>query len=44
VPDQNGHLVACLLAPSTRRQLWAELHAGKLPQTVRDSVKLKDSG
>jgi peptide/nickel transport system ATP-binding protein len=43
VPDQNGHLVACLLAPSTRRQLWAELQAGKLPQFVRDSVKLQDS-
>src|SRR2546430_13165702 len=22
VPDQNGHLVACLLDPSTRQQLW----------------------
>jgi peptide/nickel transport system ATP-binding protein len=44
VPDQNGHLVACLLDPVTRRQLWAELKAGELPDTVRDRVKLKDSG
>ena len=43
VPDQNGHVVACLLAPSTRRQLWAELQSGKPPQSVRDSVKLQDS-
>jgi peptide/nickel transport system ATP-binding protein len=43
VPDTNGHVVACLLAASTRKQLWAELHAGKLPQSVRDSVKLQDS-
>jgi peptide/nickel transport system ATP-binding protein len=43
VPDQNGHSVACLLAPATRRQLWAELKAGKLPEAVRESVKLEDS-
>jgi peptide/nickel transport system ATP-binding protein len=43
VPDQNGHFVACLLAPATRRQLWAELKAGKLPEAVRESVKLEDS-
>jgi peptide/nickel transport system ATP-binding protein len=44
VPDQNGHSVSCLLDPAVRRQLWAELRTGKLPETVRDSVKLKDSG
>jgi peptide/nickel transport system ATP-binding protein len=43
VSEQNGHLVACLLDPSTRRQLWAELKAGKLPEDVRESVPLKDS-
>jgi peptide/nickel transport system ATP-binding protein len=42
VPDQNGHLVACLLTPATRRQLWAELKAGKLPEAVLASVELKD--
>jgi peptide/nickel transport system ATP-binding protein len=44
VADQNRHLVACLLDPSTRRQLWQELRAGKLPDTLRETVKLKDSG
>jgi peptide/nickel transport system ATP-binding protein len=43
VPGQEGHFVACLLAPATRRELWAELKAGKLPETVRESVKLEDS-
>jgi peptide/nickel transport system ATP-binding protein len=42
-PDQNGHLVACLLEPETRRQLWAELKSGKLPDEVRATVPLKDS-
>ena len=42
VPDQNGHLVACLLESSTRKQLWAELQEGKLPQAARESVELKD--
>jgi peptide/nickel transport system ATP-binding protein len=43
VPDQDGHFVACLLSPPTRRQLWAELKAGNLPEAVRESVKLEDS-
>jgi peptide/nickel transport system ATP-binding protein len=43
VPNQNGHRVACLLDPATRRQVWAELRAGKLPENVRASVDLKDS-
>jgi peptide/nickel transport system ATP-binding protein len=43
VPDQNGHRVACLLAPATRTQLWAELQTGKSPEAVRESVKLEDS-
>jgi peptide/nickel transport system ATP-binding protein len=42
VSDQNGHLVACLLDSSTRRQLWAELQEGKLPQAARDTVELKE--
>jgi peptide/nickel transport system ATP-binding protein len=44
VADQNGHLVSCLLDPSVRRRVWSELQAGKLPETVRDTVELKDSG
>jgi peptide/nickel transport system ATP-binding protein len=43
VPDQHGHLVACLLDPATRRQLWAELREGKDPESARDSVTLKDT-
>jgi peptide/nickel transport system ATP-binding protein len=43
VPDQNGHQVACLLEPQTRRRLWAELREGKLPEDARDSVTLRDS-
>jgi peptide/nickel transport system ATP-binding protein len=43
VPDQDGHLVACLLDPAVRRQLWAQLREGKLPETARESVELKDS-
>jgi hypothetical protein len=43
VPDQDGHFVACLLEPATRRQLWAELQEGKLPEVARERVGLKDS-
>jgi peptide/nickel transport system ATP-binding protein len=42
VLDQNGHGVACLLEPVARRELWAQLKAGKLPEAARDSVELKD--
>jgi peptide/nickel transport system ATP-binding protein len=43
VPEENGHLAACLLKSSTRRQLWAQLQAGKLPEAARESVGLEDS-
>jgi peptide/nickel transport system ATP-binding protein len=43
VSDQNAHKVACLLQSSTRRQIWTDLQAGMLPQTVRENVELKDS-
>jgi peptide/nickel transport system ATP-binding protein len=42
VPDQNGHKVRCLLDPNTRKQLWAELRAGKMPDEVLQTVQLKD--
>jgi peptide/nickel transport system ATP-binding protein len=42
-PDQNGHLVACLLEGGTRRRLWAELRQGKVPEAAREIVDLKDS-
>jgi peptide/nickel transport system ATP-binding protein len=31
VPDEPTHFVACLLAAEVRRQLWAELQAGRMP-------------
>jgi peptide/nickel transport system ATP-binding protein len=43
VPDQNGHLVACLLDPATRKQLWADLRSGMAPESARASVELKDT-
>jgi peptide/nickel transport system ATP-binding protein len=43
VPDQNGHLVSCLLESSTRRKIWAELREGKLPEAARADVELKDT-
>jgi peptide/nickel transport system ATP-binding protein len=33
VPGSKDHLVACLLAPQTRRQLWAQRQAGVAPPT-----------
>jgi peptide/nickel transport system ATP-binding protein len=43
VPGEPGHLVACLLDSSTRKQLWAELRAGKLPEAARETVSLEES-
>jgi peptide/nickel transport system ATP-binding protein len=42
VPGQPGHMVACLLAHSTRQRIWTELRAGKKPDEVRKDVKLED--
>jgi peptide/nickel transport system ATP-binding protein len=32
VPEEPSHHVACLLDSQTRRRLWAELRAGRLPE------------
>ncbi len=40
VPDEPSHGVACLLAPSVRQRLWAELSDGKTPEQARASVGL----
>jgi peptide/nickel transport system ATP-binding protein len=42
VPNENGHLVSCLLDNATRRQLWAELRSGELPEVARERVGLRD--
>jgi peptide/nickel transport system ATP-binding protein len=38
VPGDPGHEVACLLAPQTRRKIWAELQQGMEPQQARDAA------
>jgi peptide/nickel transport system ATP-binding protein len=42
VPDDPGHQVACLLAPATRKRIWAELRAGKQPDDVRAALELEE--
>jgi len=41
LPDNPGHLVACLLDAETRRRLWKELREGIAPAEARRDV-LKD--
>jgi peptide/nickel transport system ATP-binding protein len=38
VPGDDGHAVACLLAPETRRRLWRELSSGVTPGEARKDV------
>jgi peptide/nickel transport system ATP-binding protein len=38
LPDDPGHEVACLLDPTTRVGLWAELEAGREPEEARRAV------
>jgi peptide/nickel transport system ATP-binding protein len=38
VPGNPDHLVACLLAPEVRRQLWGELRSGVAPDAARKGV------
>jgi peptide/nickel transport system ATP-binding protein len=38
VAPGSSHRVACLLDHGTRRRLWAELQAGKMPEEVREIV------
>jgi peptide/nickel transport system ATP-binding protein len=42
VPDDNEHVVACLLEPAVRTRLWSELSQGKLPEAARASVGLEE--
>jgi peptide/nickel transport system ATP-binding protein len=41
-PGDDGHEVACLLAPEVRRQLWERLRAGVEPEEARAQVPLRD--
>jgi len=34
-PEQANHLVACLLAATTRQAIWADLEAGRTPEQAR---------
>jgi peptide/nickel transport system ATP-binding protein len=38
VPGEPTHHVACLLEPETRRRLWAELRAGRMPDEALAAV------
>jgi peptide/nickel transport system ATP-binding protein len=40
LPNAGEHHVACLLEPSVRERLWAELSDGKTPEQARASVGL----
>jgi peptide/nickel transport system ATP-binding protein len=40
VPSEPSHGVACLLEPSVRQRLWAQLSDGKTPEQARTSVGL----
>ena len=39
----DGHRVACLLPPQTRRALWAELSRGATPEQARDRVSIPEA-
>ncbi len=38
VPEEATHHVACLLEPETRRRLWSELQAGRMPDEALAAV------
>jgi peptide/nickel transport system ATP-binding protein len=42
VPGDPGHRVACLLPAETRRQIWAQLKAGREPDEARAAVQLEE--
>src|SRR4051812_38389889 len=42
VPGDPNHLVACLLAPEVRRQLWSELRTGVAPDEARKDVMTEE--
>jgi peptide/nickel transport system ATP-binding protein len=42
VGGDDRHLVACLLPPQTRRQLWTELHSGATPDAAMEGVDVPE--
>ncbi|MGZ6681559.1 MAG: ABC transporter ATP-binding protein [Solirubrobacteraceae bacterium] len=38
--DGSRHLVACLLPPETRRDLWSRLGRGQTPEQAKDAVEV----
>ena len=42
-PASDGHRVACLLPPQTRRALWAELSRGATPEQARERVGIPEA-
>jgi peptide/nickel transport system ATP-binding protein len=42
VPGDPEHGVACLLPPATRREIWAQLRAGREPAEARAAVRLEE--
>jgi peptide/nickel transport system ATP-binding protein len=42
LPGDPGHQVACLLTPEKRREIWAQLQAGKEPKQARAAVQLEE--
>jgi peptide/nickel transport system ATP-binding protein len=43
VPGEPNHHVACLLEADVRRRLWAELHAGRMPEQAIAAVGLGEA-
>ena len=39
----DGHSVACLLPPETRRALWAELGRGATPEEAKQRVRIPEA-
>jgi peptide/nickel transport system ATP-binding protein len=42
LPDDPSHAVACLLPSATRKQIWADLRAGKDPEAARAAAALEE--
>ncbi|HEV2924987.1 MAG TPA: ABC transporter ATP-binding protein [Solirubrobacteraceae bacterium] len=43
VPGDSAHFVACLLEPQVRRTLWAQLHAGRMPEEALAAAGLPEA-
>jgi peptide/nickel transport system ATP-binding protein len=43
VPDHEDHLVACLLAPKARQELWRRLSEGQVPEQAKAAVPLGET-